>query len=107
MHTCVVPAAGVGQFAGEASVIVEVRLKLPITTSTVSSIRVSVMQPAPLALGVSWVPEQLPIGLPNGLSIGTAFGTACRAAGRAASATVEVTQSTRYTSIERARMKKS
>src|SRR2546421_3578675 len=106
MQTCVEPSAGVGQLEGAASVIVESRLKLPITLSTVSSMRLLVRQPEPFAVGVSVVPEQLPKLAPNALSVGTSLATAWRAAWRAASATVEVTQSTRNRSIERASKKK-
>src|SRR2546421_1055828 len=106
MQTCVEPSAGVGQLEGAASVIVESRLKLPITLSTVSSMRLLVRQPEPLALGVNVVPEQLPKAAPNALSVGTSLATAWRAAWRAASATVEVTQSTRNRSIDNASRKK-
>src|SRR6267143_2573092 len=106
MQTCVVPRVGVGHADGDASVIVELRLKLPITLSTVSSMRLLVRQPEPLALGVSVVPEQLPKAAPNALSVGTSLATAWRAAWRAASATVDVTQSTRNRSIDRASKKK-
>ena len=80
MHTSVVPAAGVGQAEGEASTIEELRLKIPITASTVSSIRLSVRHPDPLADGVSATPEQLPVGAPKALSVATSLATAWRAA---------------------------
>src|SRR5690349_4366799 len=106
MQTCVEPLVGVGHADGDASVIVENRLKLPITLSTVSSMRLLVRQPDPFALGVRAVPEQLPEAGPNALSVGTSLATDCRAAWRAASATVDVTQSTRNRSIESASRKK-
>ena len=105
MHTCVVPTGGVGQLDGDASTMLELRLKPPITASTVSSMRLLVKQPEPLATGVSAVPEHCPVGPAKAPSTGTWLGTACRAAWRVASATVEVTQSTRNRSIERASRK--
>src|SRR5437660_6351392 len=106
MQTWVEPRLGFGQADGAASLIVERRLKLPITLSTVSSRRLLVRQPDPFALGVSAVPEQLPKAAPKALSVGTSLATAWRAAWRAASATVDVTQSTRNRSIDRASRKK-
>src|SRR5947207_8855813 len=106
MHTCVVPAGGVGHPDGGASVLAELRLYEPKAAFTVSLMRASVRHPEPLAEGVSARPEQLPDDPPNPLSLGTWLGTAWRAACRAASATVEVTQSTRNRSIEMASRKK-
>src|SRR5438477_2296765 len=102
MHTCVVPAGGVGHPDGGASVMAELRLYEPMTAFTVSLMRASVRHPEPLADGVSARPEQLPDAPPKPLSLGTWLGTAWRAACRAASATVEVPQSTRHRSTERA-----
>src|SRR5258708_36901148 len=63
-------------------------------------------EPLAGADGVWVVPEQGPALGPKPLSTASSFATACRAPCRAASATLELTQSTRNTSMLRARMKK-
>src|SRR5450759_4115755 len=68
--------------------------------------RAVLRQPLPFADGVWVVPEHGPALGPKPLSEASSLAMACRAPWRAASATVELTQSTRNTSMLRARMKK-
>src|SRR5258708_38609814 len=68
--------------------------------------RAVLRQPLRVADGVWVVPEQGPALGRKPLSTASSFATACRAPCRAASATLELTQSTRNTSMLRARMKK-